>query len=249
MTTMLDEDQPIPGTEVPEPPGTPPVRGGRLAAAARAAGRNSRRPAARKATPRKAPQSRTAKAAARGKYADTIVPLAKLGASALFSDPVQQEIVEQVVTPWAQSLDRLAAADTRVDALLQRFSGVAASGGAWTDFGMHTLMAGGAFAVAAGRAPGGPVGALLAVAVGQTVQAAEQAVAQRLAEEHATATGGAVTPELVHSFRVDLILAREQRAADRAAKRKAKKPTETTEAAPAADVPDEGTSTFAPWAP
>lgn len=209
----------------------PPPRNARLAAAARNA--RGRKTAPRKATARKAPAnaSRNAKAAARGKYANQIVPGAKLVGSMAFRDPVQQEIVGAIVEDWAASLDRLAAQDTRVDAVLSKIAGVAGSGGAWGDFAIHTAVGISAMTLAAGRTPGGPAGAVMVVLGGQLVTAATAAAAERLATEEAAAAGqDAADPWRVQQIHGELLATRDAKREERAAKRKKAKP---------ADVPDE----------
>jgi len=229
MTTTPEASAQAPASESP-------VRQKLAAAAARAGTRTrARKTTPRKATPRKttaAGASRNDRAAARGKYANRVAPAVKSGAALLsWRNPVAGQVIALQADAWAASLDRVAAEDPRVDALLSRLTGALGKSGAWGDFGKETALMVGGVAVATGRVPlEGPAGMILALFAGGLVDHATQQVAYSMAEQEAIAAGYfndatgdyIVADERVAFFRDQLV---EQR--------KAKAP------APPADVVDE----------
>lgn len=201
-----------------------PVRTRLMAAAA---GRKTTgRQTVRKATPaKKAAPSRNAKAAARGRYADRIAPLIKLGVTTVFRDPVTARAAVLQVDPWCASLDALAAEDQRVDKLLSRVSGWLGAGGAWGNFTTESARFGAVVLVASGRTPAGPVGMVMSMFAGQMVEIATTDAARQMAEAEAIAAGyiddggfPITDPLRVEQLRGELVAAREQKQADHAAR-------------------------------
>lgn len=233
-----------------------PVRQKLAAAAARAGTRTTRR----KTTPRKAAArkpasttSRNDRAAARGKHSARIAPAVKSGAALLaWKDPIAGRVIELQADAWAASLDRVAAEDPRVDALLTRISGFFGKGGAWGDFGKETALMVGGVMVATGRVPlTGPGGMVLAMFAGGLVEQATSAVAMDIAYKEAIDAGadpeGAVgiNPERLEQIFQEL---RQQRA-DKVAARFTPAPADEDEGGdPPADEPAPRTSPFAAWA-
>lgn len=238
-------------TTTPEAPAQEPlspVRQKLLTAAARS-GRTTR---ARKATPRKvsaAPKSRNDRAAARGKYANRIAPAIKAGAAIVaFRDPVAARIIQLRADPFAASLDKVAAEDPRVDALLSRVSGWFGKGGAWSELGRESALMAGGIMLASGRAPtSGPAGMVLSLFAGAVVQQATKEVAWTMALSEMDRLYG-LDDELWPAGAQEDIAARivmglEQERADKAA-RVVVEETEESEA-----LADAQPGPFAAWSP
>lgn len=168
-----------------------PVRTKLAAAAARAGARKAaprRRTTARKTSPA---ASRNERAAKRGKYADRIAPAVKSGAALLsWKNPVAGKVIALRADAWAASLDAVAAEDPRVDALLQKISGLFGKGGAWGKLGQESALMVGGVMVATGRVPlTGPAGMVLALFAGALVEQATMSVAYDLAYQEAVRNG------------------------------------------------------------
>jgi hypothetical protein len=232
-----------------------PVRA-KLAAAAKRAGASSttRR---RTTTTRKTPtQSRNAKAAARGKYANRIAPAVKAGASLIgWRDPVAAAVIQLRADPWAAALDKVAAEDPRVDALLAKVSGLFGKGGAWGEFGKETSLMVGGLLVAGGRVPlQGPAGMVMAMFAGGLVQQATMTVAQNMAEDELTRLHGPdhdVTPDpqRVAFFAQSLEIERAEKVAARTRPADdADQLPDDTVTPPADDEPVPPARPFAAWA-
>lgn len=235
--------------QTPAPAPLSPVRQKLLSAAARS-GRTAR---ARKATPRKvttAPKSRNDRAAARGKYQNRIAPAIKAGATLYaYRDPVAARIIQLRADPFAASLDKVAAEDPRVDALLSRVSGWFGKGGAWSELGRESALMAGGIMLASGRAPStGPAGMVLAMFAGAVVQQATKEVAASMAVDEMERRYGLddeTWPDGVHAeITAQIIAALEQQRAEKAARVVSPDADEDEPAPPA----DERPSTFAPWA-
>lgn len=116
----------------------------------------------------------------------------KSGAALLaWRNPVAGRVIELRADAWAASLDRVAAEDPRVDALLAKVSGIFGKSGAWGDFMKENALMVGGVMVATGRAPlTGPPGMILAMFAGALVEQATMAVAQDNADREWVAGGG-----------------------------------------------------------
>jgi hypothetical protein len=200
-----------------------PVRTKLAAAAARAGARKAtprRRTAAKKTTTPTV--SRNERAAKRGKYADRIAPAVKSGAALLgWRNPVAGRVIELRADAWAASLDRVAAEDPRVDALLAKISGIFGKSGAWGGFMKENALMVGGVMVATGRAPlTGPPGMILAMFAGALVEQATMAVARDNADREWVAGGGedGGAPDSWVAHHVGLLLQeRQEKAAARTA--------------------------------
>lgn len=218
MTTTPEASAQTPASESP-------VRQKLAAAAARAGTRTTtrtRKPTARKATPRKATTSRNDRAAARGKHSARIAPLVATGASLLsWRNPVAGRVIALRADAWAASLDGVAAEDPRVDAFLTRILGITGKGGAWGDLGKETALMVGGVMVANGRAPmTGPAGMVLALFAGGLVEQATVSVATDLAYREGIAAGAdpeEFTPDPTRVAEIAATLVQER--ADKAAAR------------------------------
>lgn len=200
-----------------------PVRTKLAAAAARAGARKAaprRRTTAKKTTT--STISRNERAAKRGKYADRIAPAVKSGAALLaWRNPVAGRVIELRADAWAASLDRVAAEDPRVDALLAKISGIFGKSGAWGDFMKENALMVGGVMVATGRAPlTGPPGMILAMFAGALVEQATMTVARDNADREWIAGGGedGGAPDSWVAHHVTLLLQeRQEKAAARTA--------------------------------
>lgn len=156
-----------------------------------AAGKTSARKTTRRPVKRTPTSSRAATAAKKGKHADRIAPAIKLGAGFLAGrSPVRAAIIIRQADPFAAALDRVAAEDPRVDALLVRIGGWFGKGGAWGELGSVTLTTAGALMIAGGTVPAGPAGMVLAMLAGQLVQGAAHDAAAGIAAAELDATYG-----------------------------------------------------------
>lgn len=174
-------------------PPAPSARSKLAAAAAKRSGRTVRRTT----TAKKATGSRAAAAAKRGKHADRIAPAIKAGAAFFAAkSPVRAEIIKNAADPFADALDRVAAEDPRVDALLMKIGGLFGKGGAWGELGTVTLSTAGALMLAGGTAPAGPLGMVLAMLAGSVVHEAATTVAARMAQDELYAQGRDEAPQL-----------------------------------------------------
>lgn len=168
------------------------------------AARTTRRPPARKATPRKPTASRAESAAKRGKYTDRIVGAIKSGAALIgVRNPVRGAIIEARAEPLARALDRVAAEDKRVDAFLTKASGWFGKSSAWGEFGSELGITVSAVVLTTGAIPTGPVGLAVAFLGGSVLNAAIQTAAVRAADDQIAVSypGEAADPE----FRAMLI--------------------------------------------
>lgn len=176
------------------PPATD-TRSRLAAAAAKRAGKTVRRTS----TAKRPTTSRAAAAAKRGKHADRIAPAIKAGAAFwAIKSPVRAAILVRQADPFAAALDKVAAEDPRVDALLVKIGGLFGKSGAWGELGTITFSTAGALMLAGGTAPAGPLGMVLAMLAGPIVQAAATDAAYGMIADQLAAQSIDATPDPAH---------------------------------------------------
>lgn len=153
-------------------------------------------------------------------YSAKFIPYVRTGVRMIAGgDPLKREILLHAADEFGPILDRMAAEDPKVAALLDRLGKFAAPGGAKGEAVGLIVKTGGALLLASGRVPGGPPGLVLAMLAGAAVESAfERAAYGEAAYEMSQETGRAVEtcdpePERVELWRQELLRRQQEKLA------------------------------------
>lgn len=158
-------------------------------------GKSVRRPVKRAPAPKRPPVSRADSAAKKGKYADRIAAGIKTGCALLGTRaPLQARLIEAQAQAWGTALDRVAAEDKRVDALLTTVSGWFGKSSAWGELGGVAAVTTASLLLSTGMTPAGPAGIAVVFLGGKALEQGVRQLAVDQASDLLADNG--ITPDM-----------------------------------------------------